>query len=106
MSVKLGSGHPGHLNIRDQTSGFAEIRRREEISGRRERLDAVAPRPHEPPHGLTKEPIIFDDRDQSWFRHTGSNPSIELAITRRHFLSRPRVNPITEPAPKSAPEQC
>jgi len=80
MSVKLGSGHPGHLNIRDQASGFGEKRRREEIGGRRERLDGVTPRPHKPSHGVAKESIILDDRNQYRCRHTVSNDSIEPAI--------------------------
>src|SRR5258707_482156 len=80
MSVKLGSGHRRHLNVRDQASGFAEMRRGEEIGCRLERLDAVTPRPHKPSHGLAKEPIILDDRNQCRFRHTGSNNSVEPAI--------------------------
>ncbi len=80
MSVKLGSGHYRHLNVCDQAIGFAEMRRREEIDCRRERLDVVAPRPHESCHGVAKEPVILDDRHQSRFRHTVSNTSIEPAI--------------------------
>ena len=80
MPVKLGTGHRRHLNVCDQAINFTEMRRREKIGCRWERLDVVAPRPHEPCHGGAKEQVILDDRDQSRFRHTVSSTSIEPAI--------------------------
>jgi hypothetical protein len=79
MSVKLRSGHRRHLNVCDQASCLAKIRRGEEIGCRRKHLDGVPARPHKPSHGLAKEPIILDDRNQYRFRHTVSNNSIEPA---------------------------
>jgi len=42
MPVEIDSGHSGHMDVGDQASGFHQTRRREEIGGRRESLDAVA----------------------------------------------------------------
>jgi PAS domain S-box-containing protein len=64
VSVEVDSGHSRHLDIGDQAGGFSQAIGREEIGGRRESLDREAQRPHEPSHGLAKEPIIIDDRDQ------------------------------------------
>jgi hypothetical protein len=52
------------MDVRDQAGGFDEARGCEEIGRRRESVDAVAERPHEPYHGLAKELIILDDRNQ------------------------------------------
>jgi len=64
MSVELDSGHGRHMDVSDQTGGFEETRRCEEIGCRRKSLDSVALRPHEPSHGFAKELIILNDRDQ------------------------------------------
>ncbi len=64
VSVELESGHRGHVDVGDQAGGFDKARGCEEIGRRRESLDAVTQRPHEPSHGLAKELIVFDDRDQ------------------------------------------
>jgi hypothetical protein len=64
MSVELESGHRGHMDVGDQAGGFDKPRGCEEIGRRRESLDAVTQRPHEPSHRLTKELIVFNDRDQ------------------------------------------
>jgi Histidine kinase-, DNA gyrase B-, and HSP90-like ATPase len=64
MSVEVDSGHRRHMDVGDQAGGFGETRGCEEIGGRAESLDSVAQRPHEPSHGLAKELIIIDDRDQ------------------------------------------
>jgi len=72
VSVEIGSGHPRHLDVGDQASGFDETRGRDEIGCRREYLNGVAKRPHEPFHGLAKEVIIFNNRDQYRFRHRAS----------------------------------
>ena len=47
LSVELEFGHRGHMDVGDQAGGFDEERGSEEISRRREGLDAVAERPHE-----------------------------------------------------------
>src|SRR6516162_7157675 len=100
MSVKLGSGHRRHLNICDQASGLVEMRRREEIGWRRERLGTVTPRPHKPSHGFAKEGIILDDRDQCWFGHAVSNNSLPAIHATLHSVARPWANSTTHPAPK------
>jgi PAS domain S-box-containing protein len=64
VSVEVDSCHCRHLDVGDQARGFIPPMGREEIGGRSERLDSVAKRPHEPSHGLAKELIIVDDRDQ------------------------------------------
>src|SRR6266436_2449922 len=64
VSVELDSGHRGHMDVGDQASRFDETRRCEEIGCRRETLGGVTQRPHEPAHGLAKEPIIFYYRNQ------------------------------------------
>ena len=62
--VQLVSTHPGHVDVSDQADGFTETRRCEELRCRREGLDCIAERPHEPSHGFESVPIIVDDRDQ------------------------------------------
>jgi len=64
VSVELESGHRGHVHVGDQAGGFDKARGREEFGRRWKSLDAVAQRPHEPSHGLAKELIVFDDRNQ------------------------------------------
>jgi hypothetical protein len=64
VSVELESGHRGHMDVGDLAGGFDKARGCEEIGRRWESLDAVTQRPHEPSHGLAKELIVFDDRDQ------------------------------------------
>ena len=61
VAVKLDPTHPRHLDVRDQASGFEEMRGFEEIGRGRKGLDAVAQRPHEPPHGLAHEAIVFNE---------------------------------------------
>jgi hypothetical protein len=61
VSVELESGHRRHMDISDQAGGLDETGGCEKISCRRESLDSVAQRPHEPSHGLAKELIIFDE---------------------------------------------
>src|SRR5215510_692674 len=55
MPVEFNSGHRRHMDISDQAGGFDHTRGCEEIGCRRENLDSVAQRPHEPLHGLAKE---------------------------------------------------
>jgi hypothetical protein len=62
--VEFDAGHRGHMDVSDQAGRFDETRGSEEIGCRRESLDVVAQRPHEPSHGLAKELIILNDRDQ------------------------------------------
>jgi len=64
VSVEVDSGHSRHLDVGDQAGGLNHPMGCEEIGGRPESLDGVAQRPHEPSHGLAKELIIIDDRDQ------------------------------------------
>jgi signal transduction histidine kinase len=62
--VELDSGHRRHMDVSDQAGGFGETRGCEEIGSRRESLDAVAQRPHEPSHRLAKQLVVLDQRDQ------------------------------------------
>lgn len=64
VSVELGAGHRGHMDVGDQATRFDKTRGCEEIGRRRENLDGEAQRPHEPSHGLANGPIIVNDRDQ------------------------------------------
>jgi PAS domain S-box-containing protein len=64
VSVEVDSGHSRHLDVGNQAGGFNQAMGCKEIGGRSESLDGVAQRPHEPSHGLAKELIIIDDRDQ------------------------------------------
>jgi hypothetical protein len=89
--VELDTGHRRHMDISDQAGGFDETRGREEIGGRRESLDGVAQRPHEPSHGLAKELIIINDQDQWRFRHTASGSSYDAPT----MSSRAHASPTT-----------
>jgi nitrogen-specific signal transduction histidine kinase len=62
--VEVRSGHSRHLDVGNQAGGFNQAMGCKEIGGRSESLHGVAQRPHEPSHGLAKELIIIDDRDQ------------------------------------------
>jgi hypothetical protein len=62
--VEVHSGHSRHLDVGNQAGGFNQAMGCKKIGGRSESLDGVAQRPHEPSHGLAKELIIIDDRDQ------------------------------------------
>ena|SRR4029077_2322148 len=64
VSVEFDSGHRRHMDVSDQAGSFVHTRGCEEIGCRRESLNGVAQRPHEPLHGLAKELIILNDRDQ------------------------------------------
>ena len=64
VSVELESGHRGHMDVGDQAGGFDKARGCEEIGRRWKSLDATAQRPHEPCHGLPKELIILNNRNQ------------------------------------------
>ena len=68
-SVEFEPGHGGHVYVGDQTGSFGKARRREEFGCRRENVDRMAQRSHESAHGLTKETIIVDDRNQHFFHH-------------------------------------
>ena len=62
--VELEARHAGHMYVGDQTGRFGEATGGEEIGSARECIDAEAQRPHQPPHRLAKEAIVFDNRDQ------------------------------------------
>jgi len=64
VSVEFEPGHGRHMAVGDQASRFDETRRCEEIGCRRESFDGVARRLQEPAHGLAKEAIILNDRNQ------------------------------------------
>jgi hypothetical protein len=64
VSMELDASHRRHVDIRDQAGRLEKTRGREEIGCRCEGLNSMTQRSHEPPHGLTKEFIIFNDRDQ------------------------------------------
>jgi hypothetical protein len=89
--VELESGHRGHMDVGDQAGSFDEEWRCEEIGRRWESLDAIAERPHEPSHGLAKEPIVFDDRDQWQYRHTASDRSLKSRDARPNAGARGRT---------------
>jgi len=63
-SVEFAPGHRRHVDVGDQAGRFGETRGCEEIGRRWKSLDGIAQRPHEPSHGIAKEPIIFNDRNQ------------------------------------------
>jgi hypothetical protein len=50
VPVELNAGHRWHVDIRDKAGRLAQARGREEISRRREYLDSMAQRSHEPSH--------------------------------------------------------
>jgi hypothetical protein len=64
VSVEFDPGHGRHMHVGDQAGRFNETRGCEEIGCRREGLYTVAQRSHEPSHGIEKEWIILNDRDQ------------------------------------------
>ena len=64
VSVECDPGHRRHVNVGDQAGRFGETRGSEEIGRRCKSLGGIAQRSHEPSHGLAKEPIIFNDRNQ------------------------------------------
>jgi len=67
VSIELQPRHGRHVDVGDQAGCFGEARGREKFGGRRKHLDRIAQRSHEPTHGLTKGPIIFDDRNEYLF---------------------------------------
>jgi hypothetical protein len=61
---ELDPREPGHIDIRDQTSGLVQACEREKLGWRGETLDAVTERPYEPHDGCAKELIVFNDRNE------------------------------------------
>ena len=80
--MQLVSVHPRHVDVGDQADGFTDARRCEEIRCRREDLDGIAERPHEPSHGFEKVPIIVDDRNQRVFGQYILRRLVSLATIR------------------------
>jgi hypothetical protein len=76
-SVEFEPGHGRHMDVGDQAGCFGEERGREKFGSRREDVDRIAQRSHEPAHGLTKEPIIIDDRKQYLFHHAAYGHSLD-----------------------------
>jgi len=68
-SIEVEPRHDRHVDVGDQTGCFGEAWGREKFGCRRKNLDRIAQRSHEPTHGLTKGPIIFNDRNQYLFHH-------------------------------------
>ena len=64
VSAEIDPGHAGHLHVGNQAAGFGQVMGREEIGARAESLDREAERSHQPSHGLAKELVIIDDRNQ------------------------------------------
>jgi hypothetical protein len=64
VAMKFDPSHRRHMDIGDQAGRFSETRRCEEIRCGWKSLNSKAKRPHEPFHGLTKGPVIFDNRNQ------------------------------------------
>jgi hypothetical protein len=64
VSMQFDPGHRRHVHVSDQADRFGDTRGCEEIGRRWKDLDSVAQRPHEPSHGLAKERVVIDDRDQ------------------------------------------
>jgi hypothetical protein len=77
------------MDIRDQAGGFAQTSGREEIGCRRKNVNRIAQRSHEPLHGLAKEPIIFNDRNQLLFGHAASGCSLQIAVRAAQQRNRP-----------------
>src|SRR5215472_17640359 len=80
MSVEFDPSHGRHMNVGDQAGCFGEARGCEEICCRWKSLYGIAKRPHEPSHGVAKEPIIFNDRNQLLFHHDACGNSLEPAM--------------------------
>jgi hypothetical protein len=76
-SIELEPRHDRHVDVSDQTGCFGEARGREKFGCRRKNLDRIAQRSHEPTHGLTKGPIIFNDRNQYLFHHAAYGHSLD-----------------------------
>jgi hypothetical protein len=64
VPVEFDPGHRRHVDIGDQAVRLSEAGGCEEIGRRWKSLHGITQRPHEPSHGLAKEPIIFNDRNQ------------------------------------------
>jgi hypothetical protein len=92
------------MDVGDQAGCFGKPRRGEKIGCRRENVDRITERSHEPAHGLTKELIIFNDRNEYLFHHAvrwtrpraDNYPTIltlriELLDIRENATSVPRV---------------
>jgi len=77
VSLELLPRHGRHVDVGDQAGCFGEARGREKFGGRRKHLDRIAQRSHEPTHGLTKGPIIFNDRNQYFFHHAAYGHSLD-----------------------------
>ena len=85
MHIEFMSCHCGHMDVRDQTGGHVETARCEKTGCRGESLDGVTQRPQESSHGLAKEFIVFDDRDQWRFGQAGL-PQSRAATPRRRVI--------------------
>ena len=89
--VEFDPRHSGHLDVSDQAGGLIEMARCEKIGRRRESFDGVTQRPHESPHGLAKEFIILDDRDQWRFGQSALRHPREAALYGRFKRCRASI---------------
>ena len=76
--VEFEPRHGRHMDIGDQACGFREARGGEKFGCRRESVDRMAQRSHEPAHRFTKGPIIIDDRNQYFLHH----PALAIRLIR------------------------
>src|SRR5262249_28064970 len=88
-SVKLDPGHGRHVDVGDQAGPFGETGGGKETGCRWKSLDRIAQRPHESSHGVAKEPIIFNDRNQLLCHHAA--PGISPRTRRAGGLAMPSL---------------
>src|SRR5205823_1316710 len=62
--TQLEPSHAGHMDIRDQAAGSADIGLRQKFSRGSESDNGVPPGPHEAGQSLTDILIVVDNRDQ------------------------------------------
>src|SRR5215470_17649712 len=68
--MQLKPGHPGHIHVRNQTGGTAEVAGGQEILRGWEDLCGEPQRLHEAPCSLANRLIVVDDRNQLLVRHS------------------------------------
>lgn len=105
-SMELEPRHDRHVDVGDQTGCFGEARGREKFGCRRKNLDSIAQRPHEPTHGLTKGPIIFNNRHQYLVHHASKAIRRPVARAASYATTVPlrielseRMAPVCRPCP-------
>jgi hypothetical protein len=66
QALQLKAAHARHLNICDQARRVIQLRRLQELAGRRKRISDVSKRSHEPVGRSADGRIIIDDRDHRY----------------------------------------